>query len=308
MSGAVVRPERRLLYLVHGATSYYQEAAYSLLSLWRQPDSQDIGIVVVTDDPAPLKALIGEPPQVRYLVFSPEQRRQWQGAIDYIHRMKPCAFGWAIDSLAGEGDPVWAFVDSDTAFTAPPGRWLDQVEQGAVMLHAQEGTVRGNRTHSRSQRRLDDTLQRQSLTIRGESKRISGDSRMWNSGVIGLCQSQRAILDETVALIDALYRICPIHTVEQVALSLVLQDRGQAVATCEAHVLHYHIFKEFRDDLARFFEHYRDATREQLLKAWPDIDPSLRIVPKREFNALPKWRRKLRRYLGGGWQPLPLPW
>ena len=49
MSGAVVRPERRLLYLVHGATSYYQEAAYSLLSLWRQPDSQAIGIVVVTD-------------------------------------------------------------------------------------------------------------------------------------------------------------------------------------------------------------------------------------------------------------------
>ncbi len=92
------------------------------------------------------------------------------------------------------------------------------------------------------------------------------------------------------------------------ALSLVLQDRRQAVVTCEADVLHYHIFKEFRDDLARFFEHYRGATREHLLKAWPDIDPSLRIVPKREFNALPKWRRKLRRYFGGGWKPLPLPW
>ena len=308
MDEAVARPERRLLYLVHGAASYYHEAAYSILSLWRQPGAADIGIVVVTNDPAPLRALIGEPPQVRYLVFSPEQRREWQGPIDYIHRMKPCAFGWAIDSLAGEGDPVWAFIDSDTAFTAPPGRWLERVEEGTVVLHAQEGTVRGNRTHSRSQRRLDDTCRRQTLTIRGESKRIAGDSRMWNSGVIGLRQSQRSILKETVALIDTLFPLCPIHTVEQVALSLVLQDRGQAVATCEADVLHYHIFKEFRDDLARFFEHYRGATCEELLTAWPDIDPSLRIVPKREFNALPKWRRNLRKYLGGAWKPLPLPW
>ena len=304
----MARPERRLLYLVHGAASYYHEAAYSILSLWRQPGTADIGIVVVTNDPAPLQALIGEPHQVRYLIFSPEQRREWQGSIDYVHRMKPRAFGWAIESLAAEGDPVWAFVDSDTAFTAPPARWLDLVEQGAVVLHAQEGTVQGNRTHSRSQRRLDDTCRCHALTIRGEPKRIAGDSRMWNSGVIGLRQSQRGILAETMALIDTLFPICPIHTVEQVALSLVLQDRGQAVATCETDVLHYHIFKEFRDDLARFFEHYQGATREQLLAAWPDIDPSLRIVPKREFNALPKWRRKLRKYLGGAWKPLPLPW
>ncbi|MBK7989636.1 MAG: hypothetical protein IPK05_05740 [Comamonadaceae bacterium] len=54
-------PARRLLYLVHGAASYYQEAAYSLLSLWRHPDTASIEIVVVTDDPAPLQALIGTP-------------------------------------------------------------------------------------------------------------------------------------------------------------------------------------------------------------------------------------------------------
>ena len=304
----MARPERRLLYLVHGAASYYHEAAYSILSLWRQPGAADIGIVVVTNDPAPLRALIGDPPQVRYLVFSPEQRREWQGPIDYIHRMKPCAFGWAIDSLAGEGDPVWAFIDSDTAFTAPPGRWLEQVEEGTVVLHAQEGTVRGNRTHSRSQRRLDDTCRRQALMIRGRAKQVSGDSAMWNSGVIGLRASQRSILSDTVELIDTLFPICPIHTVEQVALSLILQDRQLPVRTCEAEVLHYHTFKEFRGDLARFFEHYQGAGTERLLQGWADIDPSQRIVPKREFNALPKWRRKLRRYFGGGWKPLPMPW
>ncbi|HWS05946.1 MAG TPA: hypothetical protein VN230_09200 [Burkholderiaceae bacterium] len=304
----MVRPKRHLLYLVHGAVSYYHEAAYSILSLWRQPGTADIGIVVVTNDPAPLQALIGEPPQVRYLVFSPEQRREWQGSIDYIHRMKPCAFAWAIDTLSGDGDPVWAFIDSDTAFTAAPDRWLEQVAQGTVVLHAQEGTVHGNRTHSRSQRRLDDACRRQMLTIRGKAKQVSGDSAMWNSGVIGLRASQRSILTETVALIDTLFPICPIHTVEQVALSLVLQDRAQLVATCDGDVLHYHIFKEFRDDLARFFEHYRGALLPRLLQAWPEVDPALRIVPKREFNALPKWRRKLRRYLGDGWKPLPLPW
>jgi hypothetical protein len=301
-------PARRLLYLVHGAASYYQEAAYSLLSLWRQPGCDAIEIVVVTDDPAPLQALIGHPPQMRYLVYSAEQRRAWQGSHDYIHRMKPCAFGWAIDTLDNSGDPVWAFVDSDTAFTAAPGRWLGAVAQGRVVLHAQEGTIHGNRTHSRSQRRLDDACRKQAITVRGRAKRIDGDTAMWNSGVIGLRASQRDILSDTVELIDTLFPICPIHTVEQVALSIVLQDRRQPVLTCESDVLHYHTFKEFRGDLARFFDHYRGAGTERLLQGWADIDPSLRIVPKREFNALPKWRRKLRRYLGGGWKPLPLPW
>jgi hypothetical protein len=80
------------------------------------------------------------------------------------------------------------------------------------------------------------------------------------------------------------------------------------VKTCEDGVLHYHTFKEFRGDLARFFAHYAGASPDQLLQAWPEVDPVQRIVPKREFNALPKWRRKLRRYFGGGWKPLPLPW
>jgi hypothetical protein len=64
------------------------------------------------------------------------------------------------------------------------------VEQGSIVLHAQEGTVHGNRTHSRSQRRLDDTCRRQALMIRGRAKQVPGESAMWNSGVIGLRASQ----------------------------------------------------------------------------------------------------------------------
>jgi len=304
----VTQPVKRLLYLVHGAPRYYQEAACSMLSLWRQPGGSEFEIVVVTDDPAPLRALIGDPPQLRYLVFSDQQRQAWQGSIGYVHRMKPSAFAWAIDQLDNTGDPVWAFIDSDTAFTRPPNPWFDAVAQGAVVLHAQEGTVDGNRSHSRSQRRLADACAKQAMTVRGKLRRISGASALWNSGVICLRASQREILSETVALIDILYPVVPIHTIEQVALSIILQDRQQAVQTCEEGVLHYHTFKEFRGDLARFFAQYQGASVSQLLVAWPEVDPVQRIVPKQEFNALPKWRRKLRRYLGGGWQPLPLPW
>jgi hypothetical protein len=304
----VTRPVNRLLYLVHGAPSYYHEAAYSMLSLWRQPGGEALDIVVVTDDPAPLRALIGDPPRLHILVFSDEQRQVWQGSIGYVHRMKPCAFQWAIDQLDNTGDPVWAFIDSDTVFTRPPGEWFDAVAQGAVVLHAQEGTVDGNRSHSRSQRRLAEACAKHTVAVRGQLRRISGASTMWNSGVIGLRASQREILRETVTLIDTLYPVVPIHTIEQVALSLILQDRQERVITCEDGVLHYHTFKEFRGDLTHFFAHYADASLSQLLQAWPDVDPVQRIVPKRAFNALPKWRRTLKRYFGGGWQPLPLPW
>ncbi len=301
-------PPPRFLYLVHGALSYYQEAAYSILSLWRQPGGLGFGIVVVTDDPQPLRDLLGDAPQIQYLTYSALQCTEWMGASGYIHRMKPNAMAWAMGELAASGDELWAFIDSDTSFLGSPQGWFDAVAQGAVVLHAQEGTVAGNRSHSRSQRRLADGLARQAIQIRGEAKSVAGDSAMWNSGVIGLRASQREVLTETISLIDTLYPLITIHTIEQVALSLVLQDRGQAVQTCEDTVLHYHTFKEFRSDLARFFARYRGASVDALLKAWPEIDPALRMVPKREFNALPKWRRKLKKYLGRGWQPLPLPW
>ena len=131
---------------------------------------------------------------------------------------------------------------------------------------------------------------------------------MWNSGVIGLRASQRDILTETIDLIDSLYPLITIHTVEQVALSLVLQDRAQRVITCDDTVLHYHTFKEFRGDLARFFRQYPGASQDELMQACPLIDPAQRIVPKRTFNDSPKWQRKLKKYLGLGWKPLPLPW
>jgi hypothetical protein len=217
----VTRPVNRLLYLVHGAPSYYHEAAYSMLSLWRQPGGEALDIVVVTDDPAPLRALIGDPPRLHILVFSDEQRQVWQGSIGYVHRMKPCAFQWAIDQLDNTGDPVWAFIDSDTVFTRPPGEWFDAVAQGAVVLHAQEGTVDGNRSHSRSQRRLAEACAKHTVAVRGQLRRISGASTMWNSGVIGLRASQREILRETVTLIDTLYPVVPIHTIEQRALPTI---------------------------------------------------------------------------------------
>ncbi len=88
----MTQPVKRFLYLVHGAPSYHQEVAYSMLSLWRQPGGSEFEIVVVTDDPAPLRALIADPPQLRY--------------------------------------PVWAFIDSDTAFTRPPNPWFDAVARG----------------------------------------------------------------------------------------------------------------------------------------------------------------------------------
>ena len=39
---------KRLLYLVHGAPSYYQEAAYSMLSLWRQISRADMALQAST--------------------------------------------------------------------------------------------------------------------------------------------------------------------------------------------------------------------------------------------------------------------
>ncbi len=299
---------RHILYVAHGAECFIQEAAYSILSLWRQPDGRSYEVTVVTDLPERLIALVGADPRLHVLPLEQVRRDAWRGSLGYIHRIKPLAIQWAARESTVSADDLFLYVDSDTVFTRSPACLFEAVAQGNIVLNEREGGLADSRHQTRSHAKLYRTASRHEFNVRGTPRHLGADLGLWNSGVIGFRAAQLALFDETVDLIDQIFAVLKIHTVEQVALSAVLQDRGHPLRDSGDVIFHYHNFKEFRQDLALFFERYGHQPVQARLARWGEVDPVLRSRPKLAFNALPKWQRKIRKWVGRGWQPLAYPW
>jgi hypothetical protein len=305
--------QRHILYVAYGADHFIHEAAYSILSLRQVSAPAAYRIAVVTDRKALLLQLLGNMPRpdaadlVTVLEIDHAQVQAWRGSAAYVHRAKPLAIRWAAAHVAAPGESL-LFVDSDTVFTADPAPLFAAIGPQRVVLDELEGTVQSCRKHTRSLGKLHQRLKRHVPTVNGERWPIPPDYPLWNSGVIGFCQSDLALFDVTVALIDDLYRAIPIVTIEQIALSFVLTRQGFAVQDDGDLVFHYHFFKEFRADLAAFFARYQGLGTAALLSHLHEIAPQVRAQPKLRFNQRAKLVRQLLKRLGLGWQPLPYPW
>jgi hypothetical protein len=300
--------------MAHGASHYRQEALYSLLS-WlrvRQAAGQEAApcdALVVTDAPQDFIAVLGDAPEVRYLMVSQEQLQLWQGgAQGYVHRIKPLAMLHAARELGARRSDVFMFIDSDTSFLADPSSLLALVAGGTVVLHEREGTIVGNRSHTKSQRRLYDAACKGLIPDGALGAHIDATMPLWNSGVIGLRGDQLDVLDETVDLIDRMTSTLRLTTAEQVALAAVLQRRSVSLEPASHFVFHYYLFKEFRTDLAAFFSQHAGASLSQWLGVLDQIDPVRRSVPKLHFTRQPKWWRQILKAFGHNWRPLPYPW
>lgn len=297
-----------LIYMAHGADCYRDEAIYSILSLWRWHDPADFTLLVATDDPTHFERILGTHTSVRYLPLSATQLHDWRGSINYVHRIKSCVVQWAMQSTGASAGDGYMFVDSDTTFTAPITPVFTRITQGEVFLHQSEGTVEGTRHETNSKGRLYRAIRAQPFRVCGTEQHLRTGMTLWNSGVIGLRGDQLGLLQETIDAIDAIYPLVQINTVEQIALSAVLDLKNIPVYPADVAVLHYHVFKEFRGDLATFFARYAGSSLAQWLAHWPEIDPAQRIVPKLQFNARPKWQRNWLKLIGRRWKPVPYPW
>lgn len=307
--------------MAHGARHYRLEAVYSLLTWLRirragvergGSDFEPCDALVVTDAPEDFTAILGganDVPEVRYLPVNAAQLTQWQGGPDgYVHRIKPLAMRHAADAVGAAPADVFCFIDSDTAFLADPAPLLARVAAGAVVLHEREGTIAGNRRHTRSQGRLYQAARAGRIPAGAGGAVIDAAMPLWNSGVIGLRGDQLGVLDETVELIDRMTATLRLTTAEQVALAAVLRRRGLEPEPAAGFVHHYYLFKEFRQDLAAFFDHHRGASLNHLLAAIEQIDPVRRGLPKMAFNRQPKVWRQIRKAVGRSWKPLVYPW
>lgn len=222
-----------LTYLLYGDnTTYELEFLLSALSarvhLRSDADgAAPVRIVVISDRPR-----FGEGFPFDVHVVPGETMRAWTSTPgrSYNHRIKVLALLEAM-RLAAAHEPV-ALIDTDTIFSASPRRLFERIGPNAAVMHEQEVP----------RIELDPDCAEVVDVIRDgvelEGFRMSAATPMFNSGVVGVLPAHRPLVEQVLALLDALYDRAPVFNVEQFAFGVVLDQRTK-LATCKDVLRHY---------------------------------------------------------------------
>jgi hypothetical protein len=264
----------RYLYLDYGGLpKYRRELKYSLIGL--RQDAPDALVAIYTDAPA---VYAGWPVAV---VDIAGQAAAWSGGGFYHHRIKPAV---VLDALARFAGPL-CFVDSDSiirpgfdaqvrAAMAPQEVW--SVTKTAVVMNRFE-------------------LRNPFPPLKGFGCRLPHlgayrydvrESWMFNSGLIGVSPGNEPILEDTLALIDALIgRSGKFRTIEQFAISEAVRLRQVPIA-----------------EVRETFEHYWQGRRRIYMAN--EIEKSLSpdwndLTPPKEWARMTPWAVRAYNYYHG---------
>jgi hypothetical protein len=246
-----------LVYLVHGSQREYQlELTYSVLSAvhWATDAGLDFRIALITDEKNQRPDL-----PVEHVIFSPDEFVDWTLNGQYQHQAKIHAVLKALNLFKGKV----ALVDTDTYFNTSPMKLFEQIDSGRSAMYAYDGTLGPDRC-------LGPILERQGAE--SLSYQISSETRLFNSGVIGLDYSDQHLVEDVLRLSEQIFRLYPAFNTEQFAFSIVLDQR---TSLSEGHQLmrHYYGYERgfIRAKIAELFPELTAEAFRRHLRAFPKV-------------------------------------
>jgi hypothetical protein len=219
-------PRTHLVYLASGTnSSLHAQVAYSMLSALAFKSDAAIEIHLFTDA-ADVYPLLQDHVTSEFL--SPERITLLVPGVFDPYRLKLAVLR---DIAQRYSSDACMFVDADTFFIKPYAPLLDDIKDGACVLHRREYLLSKHPTQQMKKFRRAIWGARLGNPLNGFS--------MWNSGVIGLPPNSISILDEAF---KTLKRLSP-HTrkkylAEQFSITYAICLQGQPEAA-EDYIFHY---------------------------------------------------------------------
>lgn len=246
---------RVLGYFFYGGSEEYKlELFFSILSALKQLENtaSNIKISVVTD-----QADFDPNLPIDILHISPDELANWTDSGAYNHRAK-C---FALKKLLEHYQCPVVMVDTDTYFLKPPSELFDRISPTQTVMHCRE--VDAIENHPLYQPFLPNIGN--GLNVQGIS--FTRHAPMYNSGVIGVDSCHLALINQSIDVLNEVYRICPVFNVEQLSIGLVLNQKT-TLSTSDEIVAHYWGYSRYfiHVQSRRLFTDFSAKTLEKLLK------------------------------------------
>ena len=201
-----------LLYIVYGDDqSYYDGAIFSFLtfSKWIK-DNSSIEIIILTEKPD-----IFEQYPVKIFSISDSQKKEWSLNGKYHFRIKNRGMAFIMDQLKlGLHDKI-LFLDADTYFNKNPLPLFDLIKPNQALFYLNEGLI-----YNRKRFKIYiDHLEGKTIQIDNDIYKLSKDSAMWGSLMVGIMPNMRSSLDWADRLMQVFIDTVPAHTIEPFSLA-----------------------------------------------------------------------------------------
>jgi len=201
-----------LLYIVFGEKKgYYSGAKFSILTFlnWIVHDDP-VEIVVLTEYPNEFKSY-----PIKVFPISKEQKNDWSLNGKYHFRIKNRGMAYVMDQLELTRQDKILFLDTDTYFNKSPLRLFDLIQKNIALFYLNEGLIYNRK---RFQIYIDH-LENKEIKIDNDVYKLSRESAMWGSLMVGLMPNMRQSLDWADKLMRVLIDVVPAHTIEPFTLA-----------------------------------------------------------------------------------------
>jgi hypothetical protein len=251
-----------ILYYAKGET-YNKQAVYSILTLlnvYNKVIPKTFFIVVYTDQPQVFSFLNIAVP-IQTILISDKQINTWLNNATYFVRTKICVIHEFLSNNTGKT----LFVDTDTVFLKKIDAIFDEINPNNSFLHKKEGNITG-----KAFKEYMEFFNGKEFTLRtsGRTIRVSPNSCMWNSGVIGLCNSNIGLVKDVLELCDELAKVASFYLNEQFSFSSVLGEVNK-LKNAYNYIFHYwpSDYKlEMNAYLSRLLSHHGPQEIDELIK------------------------------------------
>lgn len=278
-----------LLFQAYGHRDVKNECLYALFSFTRF--TADVQIVIYTDEEGYFRERQPENLAIEYRNMTPESITEWRGPQNFTHRLKIMML---LDFLKScNPNDLILYTDTDVTFLQPTDVLFEEISNGKVLMHTNEGNIFAQRKGSR----IFKLVYGFAGSGKAYSHLILPGQDMWNAGVLGFRASDVSLIEKVLEITDGMHKVFPTHVTEQLAFSLVFSNlEKRPLMAAKAAVFHYWNFKEFRPVLLHFFAKY--LTASDLQSRFENINPLELEKPKRAYEVLSFWPKTLKKFSG----------
>ncbi len=226
----------QIAYLVYGNNAdVIDEARFSILSaIYHSTDDDRPKFVVITDTPAAFSNL-----PVTIETIDKGELTDWYGPDAYNHRSKPNALLKVIDHAEKT-----VLIDTDTVFKKPPIDLFHLINKNTILV---------DKIHA-PWNKTPEKFYDNCYNFLSSTYGIDNNLRPINSGIIGLTNSNKHVIQDTVKIIDQIYNMSGrLFHVEQFALAVATTANNLQAISHNNLVHHYWSRKSIHRAIAQSF-------------------------------------------------------
>ena len=201
-----------LLYIVYGENKgYYFGAKFSFLTFMNWIlETDPVEIVILTEYPNEFNSY-----PVKVFPMSPEQKNEWSCNGKYHFRIKNRGMAYVMDQLGLTEQDKILFLDTDTYFNKSPLPLFDLIQKDEALFYLNEGYI-----YQRKRFQVYvNHLENKSIQIDNDVYKLSRESVMWGSLMVGIMPNMRPSLDWADKLLRVFIDMVPAHTIEPFSLA-----------------------------------------------------------------------------------------